>query len=160
MLLNPDPDGDLKETVRIKIRNYRNIYLNRAFLPLAVDTSGRLYDDFIRLLFFHAHREASQYSDSVMNFPEESDQFRFLLSSCLVNLKGSVGLILAKTSAVRISIVVPKGTARAVHVQCDIPTFPPFSLPPFLPSLTRKVFLLIIVKFFSLGSRLFLFCCN
>ena len=39
----PDPDG--------KIRHYRNLYLNRPvpidFLPLAVDTSGRLYDYFI-----------------------------------------------------------------------------------------------------------------
>ena len=38
----PDPDGGLKKTVRIKIRQYRNIYLNRpdpiAFLPLTVDT--------------------------------------------------------------------------------------------------------------------------
>ena len=51
----PDPDGALKEATRIKIRHYRNVYLNRpdpiAFLPLAVDTSGRLYDDFICLLF-------------------------------------------------------------------------------------------------------------
>ena len=50
----PDPDGTLKEVVRIKIRHYRNINLNRsdpiADLPLAVDTSGRLYDAFIRLL--------------------------------------------------------------------------------------------------------------
>ena len=52
---SPDPDGTLKEVVRIKIRHYRNVYLNRpdpiAFIPLAVDTTGRLYDDFIRLLF-------------------------------------------------------------------------------------------------------------
>ena len=49
----PDPDGVLKEVVRIKIRQYRNIYLNRpdpkAFLLLVVDTSGRMYDYFIRL---------------------------------------------------------------------------------------------------------------
>ena len=25
----PDPDGTLKETVRIKIRHYHNVYLNR-----------------------------------------------------------------------------------------------------------------------------------
>ena len=59
----PDPDGTLKEVVRIKIRHYRNIYLNHpdpiAFIPLAVDTTGHLYDEFIRLLFLHAHREAS-----------------------------------------------------------------------------------------------------
>ena len=42
----PDPDGALKEAARIKIRHYRNLCLNRpdpiAFLPLAVDTLGRL----------------------------------------------------------------------------------------------------------------------
>jgi hypothetical protein len=57
---DPDPDGALKKVVRITIRHYRNVCLNRpdpiAFLPLAVDTSGRLYDDFIRFLFLHAHR--------------------------------------------------------------------------------------------------------
>jgi hypothetical protein len=36
--------------------------------------------------------------------PEESDQFRFLRAACLANLKGSVGLILAKESVMRISI--------------------------------------------------------
>ena len=70
----PDPDGALKKAARIKIRHYRNVYLNRpdsiAFLPLAVDTSGRLYDDFIRLLFLHAHREASAFANEL---PEESD---------------------------------------------------------------------------------------
>jgi hypothetical protein len=36
----PDPDGELKEVVRIKIRHYRYIYLNHpdpiVFIPLAV----------------------------------------------------------------------------------------------------------------------------
>jgi hypothetical protein len=36
--------------------------------------------------------------------PEESDQFRFIRAACLANLKGSVGLILAKESVMRISI--------------------------------------------------------
>ena len=90
----PDPDGALKEVARIKIRHYRNIYLNRpdpiAFTPSAVDTTGRLYDEFIRLLFLHTHREASAWSNEL---PEESDQFRFLRASCFANLKGAVGLI-------------------------------------------------------------------
>ncbi len=59
----PDPGGALKEAVRIKIRQYRQLYLNIpdpiVFLPLAVDTSDRLYDEFVRLLFLHAHRETS-----------------------------------------------------------------------------------------------------
>jgi hypothetical protein len=33
--------------------------------PLSVDTLGRLYDDFIRLLVFQAHREASSLSNEL-----------------------------------------------------------------------------------------------
>ena len=51
----PDPDAAFKEVSRIKIRHFRNLYLNHpdpiAFIPLAVDTTGRMYDEFIRLLF-------------------------------------------------------------------------------------------------------------
>jgi hypothetical protein len=93
----PDPDGALKDKVRIKIQHYHNIYLNRpdpiAFVPLTVDTTGRLYDDFSGLLFLHAHREASALTNEL---PEDSDQFRFLRAVCLTDLKGAVGLIMVK----------------------------------------------------------------
>ena len=60
---SPDPDGTLKEVVRFKIRHYRNVYLNHpdpmVFIPLTVDTTGHLYDDFIRLLFLDGHGETS-----------------------------------------------------------------------------------------------------
>ena len=53
----------VKKGVRDKIRHYRQIYLNRpdpiTFMSLALDTSDRVYDDFNRLLFLCAHREAS-----------------------------------------------------------------------------------------------------
>ncbi len=102
---SPDPDGSLWEEARTKIRHYRQLYINRpnpiAFMPVAVDTSGRVYDDFSRLLFLHAHREASVLSNEI---PEESEQFRFLRAACYAMIKGSVGLILAKASAMRISI--------------------------------------------------------
>jgi hypothetical protein len=101
----PDPDVVTKEVVRIKIRHHRNVYLNHpdpiAFIPLAADTTGRLYDEFSRVLFLHVHRE---YSVLTNELPEESDQFRFLRSSCFANFKGAVGLIMAKASAMRISI--------------------------------------------------------
>ena len=57
-------------------------------MSVAVDTSGRIYDDFLRLLFLHTHRETS---DLVNDIPEESGQFRFLHADCFVNIKGSVG---------------------------------------------------------------------
>jgi hypothetical protein len=61
---------------------------------IAVSTSGRVYEDFARLLFLHAHREASILAGTL---PEESEHFRFLRASRLANLKDSVSLILTKT---------------------------------------------------------------
>jgi hypothetical protein len=61
-------------------------------MPVAVDTSDRVYDDFNRLLFLHAHRGASALANELL---KESDQFHFLRATCLANLKGSVGLIVA-----------------------------------------------------------------
>jgi hypothetical protein len=65
----PEPDEDIKAVTRKKIIHYRQLSIDRsepiAFMPVAVDTSGRIYDDFLRLLFLHAHREASGFSHSV-----------------------------------------------------------------------------------------------
>jgi hypothetical protein len=105
---------------RGKILHYRQIYLNRpgpfAFMPVAVDATGRIYDDFSRLIFLHAHREAFALANEL---PEESDQFRFLRAVCLPNLKG---LTLAKASAMRISIPL------------DLSTRPFIPLPRFIRS--------------------------
>jgi hypothetical protein len=92
-----------------KQRSYwtlQTLYINRpdpiSFMPVAVDTSGRVYDDFSRLLFLHAHREASALANEI---PEESEQCRFLRAACYanINIKGSVGLILVKASVMRIA---------------------------------------------------------
>ena len=101
----PEPDGALKAMTRAKIRHYRQLYRNRpdpiAFLPVAVDTSGRIHDDFSCQLFLHTHRKESALANEL---PEEPDQFRFLHTACLAIIKGSVGLILTKASDMRISI--------------------------------------------------------
>ncbi len=95
----------LKVVTRKMIIHYRQLYLDRpepiAFMPVAVDTSGRIYDDFLRLHFLYAHHEASALANDI---PEESGHFRFLRAACLTNIKGSVGFILAKASAMRISM--------------------------------------------------------
>jgi hypothetical protein len=78
----PELDGALREVVRKKILHYPQLYISRpdpiSFLPVVVDTTGRLYDDFGRLLFLHTHREASVLTNEIS---EESDQFRFLRST-------------------------------------------------------------------------------
>jgi hypothetical protein len=84
-------------------------------MPVVVDTSGRVYDDFSRLLFLHAHREASDLSNEI---PEESEQFRFLRAACYPNIKGSVGLILAKASTIRISIPLDLSSRSFIPLPC------------------------------------------
>jgi hypothetical protein len=103
----PQPDGALNKAARMKIRHYRQIYVDRpdpiVFLPISVITSVRVYEDFERLLFLHAHREASILAGELS---EESEQFRFLRVSRLSNLKVSVGLILAKVSTMWVTIPI------------------------------------------------------
>ncbi len=101
----PEPDGTIKAVARKKILHYRQLCIDHPdpidFMSVAVDTSDRIYDDFLSLLFLHAHREASVLANDI---PEESGHFRFVRATCLDNIKGSVGLILAKASTMRISI--------------------------------------------------------
>ena len=61
------------------------------------------------MLFFHAHREASALATQL---PEEPDQFR---AACLANLKGSVGLILAKALATTVSILSTSPLGPSFH---------------------------------------------
>jgi hypothetical protein len=110
--------------------NKQNIsYLNGpepiAFLSLAVDASGRLYDDFIRLLFLQAQRDESALAHEL---PEESDQFRFLRVVCLTNLKGSVGLIMVKESATRISIPLDLSSRPFIPLPCFIRSHRPTAI--------------------------------
>ncbi len=83
----PQADGALNTTARKKIRHYRQIYTDRpdpiVFPPVSVGTSGRVYDDFARLFFLHAHREASSLAGEL---PEESEQFLFWRPARLANL--------------------------------------------------------------------------
>jgi hypothetical protein len=85
-------------------KDYRQLYADRpdpsVFLPVTVSTSGRV---FVRLLFLHVHREASILAGEL---PEESEQFRFLRAARVANLNSSVGLILAKASATRVTIPI------------------------------------------------------
>ena len=45
-------------------------------MPVAVDTSDHIYDDFLRLLFLDAHREASALDNDI---PEESGHCHSLI---------------------------------------------------------------------------------
>jgi hypothetical protein len=91
----------------MKIRHYRQIYTDSpdpiVFLPITVSTSGHVFEDFVRLFFLHEYRETSILAAEL---PEELEQFRFLRASRLANLKGSVGLILARDNSATVFLIM------------------------------------------------------
>ena len=62
-------------------------------------------------------KEASALANEL---PEESEQFRFLRAACFANMKGSVGLILAKASDMRISIPIDLSSRPFIPLPCFI----------------------------------------
>ena len=124
----------MKNAARKKIFHYKRLYAYLpdpiVFMPVAVNTSGRSYDDFLRLIFLHAHREASVLAGELS---EESDQFHFLRAVCLDHLKGSVAVILAKGSATR--VVIPLDLSTRSFICCryvSLDSFALVALPLFL----------------------------
>ncbi len=125
----PVPDGALRTVVRKKILHYHRLYVNRpdpiAFMTVVVDTSDRIYDDFSRLLFSHAHRETLALTNEI---PEESGQFCFLRDASLGNIKGSVWLIVSKVSTMRISIPLDLSSRPFIPLPCFIRSRSPTTL--------------------------------
>jgi hypothetical protein len=116
-----------KNTIRPKIQHYRRLYVDRpdpiVFMPIPVNTSVHLYHDLIRLLFLHTHLDTSTLTRELT---EESDQFRLLHTVSLSHLNGSVGLILPKALAMRVSIPLDLSTRTFI----PLPSFYPFSTSP------------------------------
>jgi hypothetical protein len=129
--------GALRAVARKNILHDCQLYIDRpepiAFMPVGVDTSGRIDDDFLRLLFLHPHRETSALTNEI---PEETGQFRFLRASCLANIKESVGLILAKASTMRISIPLYFSSRSFIPLPCFIRSRRP--TPLLVPSLVSS----------------------
>ena len=74
-------------------------------MTVTASTSGRINEEFLRLLFMHAHRDDSVWAGEL---PGESAQFRFIRAACLTNLKGSIGLMLTKASVEECTVVYYK----------------------------------------------------
>ena len=128
----PQSDDTLNDISRIKNNHYRQKYAELpepvVFMPVAASTSGRINEDFLRLLFLHANREASALAGELS---EESAQFRFIRAACLANLKGSIGLMLDKASAMRVTIPLDLSTrsfiplSRFIHTRTTAPLLTP-----------------------------------
>ena len=88
-------------------------------MPVVEITSGRINEEFWRLMFLDTNRE-----DSVLTgeFSEESVQFRFVRPVCWDNLKGSIGLMLAKASVMRVTIPLDLSTRSFIPLPRFIQT--------------------------------------
>ncbi len=88
--------------------------------------SYRIYDDFSRLLFLHARRQTSALTNKLpeesgqLSFHNEQSFFRFLWDTYLTNRKGSVGLILTKTSVMRIPVPLDLSSRSFTRIPCFI----------------------------------------
>ena len=76
-------------------------------MTVTASTSGRINEEFSRLLWFHTNWEGNALEGELT---EESAQFRFIRAACLTNLKGSIGLMLAKVSVMRVTIPLDLST--------------------------------------------------
>jgi hypothetical protein len=107
-----DVDRSLNETVVDKIRQYRADYNNRtsnaiSFMPPIPSTSGRWRSEFVRLLFFQAHRETDRFfADSVGHLAQhDRDQFHHRRVAFSSQLKSKVGNIrITKAATLRITL--------------------------------------------------------
>ena len=113
-------DRPLQVAAVAKIKKHRDQYnlsdSDIGFLPLVVTTSGRLHADFIRLVYLHATKEATQYLAAIDPVdaedgheanaagPRHDREFLAQRSRFLAALKSRLGLILAKTTALRVLI--------------------------------------------------------
>jgi hypothetical protein len=106
-----DMDRSLNETTTDKIRKSLTDYNNNppscvSFIPAIASTSGRLHSEFVCLLFLQAHRETDCFfaTSGVQLAQSTSGQFHFKCSEFSSQFKSKVGNILAKSSALRITL--------------------------------------------------------
>ena len=89
-LRNPDrPDQLLDQAAADKICNYREPYArNRslAFLPACMSTSERIHGEFLRLLYFLADKQASDYFTALGYEPHKEEPLQSLSSDTLMNV--------------------------------------------------------------------------
>jgi hypothetical protein len=89
-------------------------------MPTIASMSGRLHSEFVRLLFFQAHRETDRFfaASGVQLGQTDRDHFHFRITAFSSHLKSRVGNILAKAAALRITLNIdgaPKVSQTHTH---------------------------------------------
>ena len=103
-LRNPDrPDQPLNEAAADKIRSYREPYSrNRslAFLPACMSTSGRIHSEFLRLLYFLADKQASDYF-TALGYEPPKEEYCHRRGVYFYQHRCTIGLACAQAVAIR-----------------------------------------------------------
>ena len=103
-----DIDRPLREAAQKKVLKYQNAYANDhsiTFMPAIASTTGRLHAEFLRLLFWHAHRESEELFKLTGQLAQPNQDAVFSKRAAFFNsLKGKVGHIMAKASALRVNM--------------------------------------------------------
>jgi hypothetical protein len=97
------------------LKKYGNIVLTTttgrppsavSFMPVIASTSGRLHGEFVRPLFLQSHRETDRFfaASGVQAAQTQRGMFHFLRAAFSQQLKGKVGLTLAKTATLGINL--------------------------------------------------------
>ena len=92
-------------------------------MPAAFSTSGRIDAEFLRLLFYHAHRESEEFFRLTGELAQPNQDYVFSKRAAFFNgLKNKVGHIMARASALRVNLnlqpikpPLPRPSARNKH---------------------------------------------
>jgi hypothetical protein len=104
-----DLDKPLNEAAADKIRKYRADYNNNppnaiSFMPAIASTSGRLHNEFLRILFLQAHRETDRFfaASGVQLAQHDRGGFHYRRAAFSSQLKAKTGSISAHSQALRL----------------------------------------------------------
>ena len=123
-------DQSLNDAAADKVRKHRADYnMNPpntvSFMPTIARTSGRLHSEFVRLLFLQDHRETDRFfaASGVLSTQSDRGFFHYRLAAFSTQLERKVGLALAKTAGLRITLnldgtpIISKSHTHPSHSQ-------------------------------------------
>jgi hypothetical protein len=129
-----DLNQTVKEAAQKKVNKYQGTYANEhgiSFLPAVASTTGRIDAEFLRLLFWHAHRESEEFSRLTGQLAQPNpDTVHSKRAAFFNSLKSKVGHIMAKASAMRVNLnlspTVPSPSCPAL-THLTLPSFTPLT---------------------------------
>ena len=105
-----------------KVDNYRLDYLQdgKAFLPLIASTSGRLHGEFVRFLYFLAHKRAMDFFAAIGQAHPSHNELCQQRGAFFYQHRSRVGVACAQACALRIGCcsTTPASASSGRHLAC------------------------------------------